>query len=356
MPIQFSNLHDILNHGFAQVIDVRSPAEFADDHVPGAINLPALSNEERAEVGTLYKQVSPFLARKKGAALVLGNIATHLNGPLASQSGDWRPLVYCWRGGQRSGVFSTLLREIGWRAETIKGGYQSYRRIVQHGLYEGTLPHHIVLLDGNTGTAKTALLPLVAARGVQVLDLEGLANHRGSLIGAMQGAQPSQRQFESALAAALLGLDPAKPLLVEAESSKIGRINLPPALWTRMLAAPRIEVTAPVSARAAYLARAYDGVLRDVDTVRHKLAPLRRLRGHQVVDQWQSLQDRGDYLALAEALVTDHYDPAYAKSRRARDQGPEAKVAAASLDAAALEELADEVARAVTGIELPSQT
>jgi len=316
MAQKFGSLEEIYDHGFDAVIDVRSPAEFAVDHVPGAINLPSLSNDERAEVGTLYKQVSPFLARKLGASLVLNNIAKHVQGPLKNFDGGWRPLVYCWRGGQRSGVFSTILKEIGWRAEMIEGGYQSYRRLVSAGLHDDALPHKIVLLDGYTGTAKTALLPVIKGLGAQVIDLEGMAGHRGSLLGAMPGGQPSQKMFESKLAHALSRLDPTKPTLIEAESSKIGRINLPPSLWANMIAAPRIALSANVDARTAFLTKAYDDILRNPDTVRKQLTPLRRVRGHAVVDHWQSLQDGGDFAGLARSLIVDHYDPAYSKSRR----------------------------------------
>ncbi|MEL6685966.1 MAG: tRNA 2-selenouridine(34) synthase MnmH, partial [Pseudomonadota bacterium] len=231
MPVEFTSLDAILNHGFDSVIDVRSPAEFAQDHIPGAINLPALSNAQRAEVGTIYKQISPFDGRKVGAGMVIRNVADHIDGPLMEKDGGWRPLVYCWRGGQRSGVFSTLLSEIGWRADTVKGGYTSFRRLVKANLYDAPLPHRLILLDGYTGTAKTAILPRLAARGVQVIDLEALAAHRGSLLGGMPGGQPPQKAFETSLAVALSRLDPARPVIVEAESSKIGRRIIPGAVW-----------------------------------------------------------------------------------------------------------------------------
>jgi len=211
MPREFQSLAELLDHGFDTVIDVRSPAEYAEDHLPGAINLPVLDNEERAQVGTIYKQDSPFRARKIGAALVFHNAARHIETVLQDKPGGWRPLVYCWRGGQRSGSFAWMLAQIGWRAESIKGGYQSYRRLVYCTLYEGRVPHPLVLLDGYTGTAKTELLYILARRGVQVLDLEGLAAHRGSLLGEMADPQPSQKAFETALAIELGRLDPARP-------------------------------------------------------------------------------------------------------------------------------------------------
>lgn len=334
------------------VIDVRSPSEFAEDHVPGAVSLPVLDDAERARVGTIYKQVSPFEARKIGAALVFRNAAAHVEGPLADRPRGWRPLVYCWRGGQRSGAFAWMLREIGWSAQTVDGGYRAFRRAVQSFLYDAPLPVRIVQLGGHTGTAKTALLPLLAARGVQVLDLEGLAQHRGSLLGARPEGQPSQKTFETRLAQALCAADPAQVLLVEAESSKIGRLILPPALWQAMKAAPMVEITAPLDARARYLAEAYDDILSDAQTLRARLQPLRFHRSHALVDHWEGLITEGARLALCRSLAEDHYDPAYSKSMAARAPVVAERIATDSLDAKALAALADRVAAAVQTISI----
>ncbi len=350
MPIEFTSLDAILDHGFDTVIDVRSPAEFAQDHIPGAINLPALSNEQRAKVGTIYKQVSPFDGRKVGAGMVIRNVADHIEGPLMDKDGGWRPLVYCWRGGQRSGVFSTLLSEIGWRSDTVKGGYTTFRRLVKASLYDAPLPHRLVLLDGYTGTAKTEILPRLAARGVQVIDLEGLACHRGSLLGGMPGGQPAQKAFETGLAIALRNLDPERPVVVEAESSKIGRIVVPASVWAAMLAAPRVIIQAPEAARANYLAKAYRDVIEDPDVVAAKLKPLRRLRGHATVDRWIALSKQGALVDLSHALMVDHYDPAYTKSRRIDERDVVAGVSVATLDEAGQEQAADAIAAAISAL------
>ena len=346
MARRFDTLKDLLDAPFDTVIDVRSPAEFAEDHIPGAINLPALSNAERAQVGTIYKQDSPFKARKIGAALVARNVAAHLEGPLAGHDGSWRPLVHCWRGGQRSGSVAAILGQIGWRAETLAGGYQSYRRLVHAMLYDTPLPHRLVLLDGNTGTGKTALLPLLAARGMQVIDLEALARHRGSLLGAMPGGQPAQKGFESALAAKLARLDPARPVVAEAESSKIGRLILPPRLWAAMCAAPMIEVTACLADRARFLTDAYADLGADAASLRARLQPLRAVRGHAAVDRWEGLLAAEDGPALARALIEEHYDPAYARSRATQDRPCLGRVAA-TLDQAGLDQAAEAVAALV---------
>ena len=315
MPKTFDTLAALLDHGYDAVIDVRSPAEFAEDHLPGAINLPVLSDTERAKVGTIYKQVSAFDARKVGAALVSRNAADHIAGPLKGFDGGWRPLVYCWRGGQRSGSFTSILQQIGWRADVIAGGYQTYRRLVHGAMYDVPLPHRMVLLDGNTGTAKTDILARLAAFDVQIVDLEGLAGHRGSLLGDIPEGQPSQKQFESLLASAFARLDPHKITVVEAESSKIGKRVIPPTVWAQMIAAPRIQIDASLAARAGWLVAAYAEVISDRQRLRGQLDFLRRHRGHETVNRWVALLESGDHIGLATALMADHYDPAYAKSR-----------------------------------------
>ncbi len=316
MPNRYETLQDMMAHDYDTVIDVRSPAEFAEDHIPGAINLPVLSNAERAEVGTIYVQDSPFKARKLGAALVFRNAANNIETSLSHHDGGWRPLVYCWRGGQRSGSFSWMLSQIGWRAGLVEGGYQSYRRLVYSYLYDQELPFRLIALDGYTGSAKTELLQRVRGLGGQVLDLEGLANHRGSLLGGMAQPQPSQKGFESALPQALLQMDPDRPVLVEAESSKVGERIIPPSLWRAMKQAPRVEVQAPVEARCRYLTQAYDDILSDGEMLREKLGYLRGHRANAVIDHWFDLIAGGDKAALTLALMQDHYDPAYQKSRR----------------------------------------
>ncbi|MGR3511916.1 MAG: tRNA 2-selenouridine(34) synthase MnmH [Paracoccaceae bacterium] len=348
MAFALPSLDALRTAGFDTIIDVRAPAEFAEDHVPGAVNLPVLSDAERAEVGTIYKQVSPFTARKRGAALVAKNAAHHLETALSGMEGGWRPLVYCWRGGQRSGSFASILAQIGWRVETLDGGYRSYRRLVVNRLYETTFPAPLVLLDGNTGTAKTALLGLIARRDVQVLDLEGMAGHRGSALGG-QGAQPSQKAFESQLAQAITALDPERPVVVEAESSRIGQINLPSQLFQAMRAAPRIRITAPVEARAAYLCGAYADLVENAEALEERLSHLVRLQGHARVAEWRALAAAGAYQALAEDLIRCHYDPRYDRLRAAQDAACHT-VDVKALTPDALERVADEIALALPGL------
>lgn len=344
MKYTLTSLTDLTALPFDEIIDVRAPAEYAEDHVPGAISLPVLSDEERATVGTIYVQQDPFLARKVGAALVARNAAVHLQGPLADRPYRWRPLVYCWRGGQRSGSFASILAQIGWRVGLIDGGYKSFRRLVVQAMYETPVAPRVILIDGGTGTAKTRLLTHLAQQGQQVLDLEGLAQHRGSLLGGMPGGQPSQKTFESRVAMALAAMDPTRPVFIEAESNKIGSRIVPPTLWQAMLRADHVRVQAPLDARARYLVRTYSEVIEDSDGLDEKLAVLARFHGHEQSDAWRAMARAGQLEQLAAELVEKHYDPTYRRSSR-RVAAPLAEVDLPGLDDAAL---GDAAARIVT--------
>lgn len=343
MAVKLGGLLEIFDLGFDEIIDVRAPAEWAEDHVPGAISLPVLDDDERARVGTIYKQVAPFAARKIGAALVAKNAAKHLEGPLADKPGGWRPLVYCWRGGQRSGSFASILAQIGWRVEIIEGGYKSWRHLVVDALYDDAFPCPVVVLDGNTGSAKTDVLNRLPARGLQVIDLEGLANHRGSLFGHM-GDQPSQKAFEGRLAVALARLDPSRPVVIEAESSKVGEVRLPPKLWRAMVAAPRVAIAASRAARAGYLVTAYADMVADPVRLDGVLASLRAAHPAEVIADWRAMAAAGRFVDLADGLMERHYDPRYGK-HRARMDGGFAEVPVEGLTD--LDAVADRVAEAV---------
>lgn len=334
---------------FDMIIDVRSPAEFAEDHIPGAVNLPVLDNDERAIVGTIYVQESRFLARRVGAAKVAGNISRHLDAALADKPADFRPLVYCWRGGQRSNSMALVLAQVGWRTIVLQGGYKTYRRAVQKQLYDSDLGLKLFLLEGGTGCGKTDILKRVGALGVQTIDLEALAKHRGSLFGAVAGvAQPSQKLFESGLLAALDRLDRTRPVLVEAESSKIGSRTLPPAFWQAMSKAPRIEVTAPLETRAAFLLKAYPEIVASKPLLEAALSRLEVYPGRKRLECWRQLADAGEFLALTQEVVQSHYDPAYARSSRRDERRKLATVSLASLDPGAQEAAAQEIAHIVS--------
>ena len=299
---------------FDMLIDVRSPSEFAEDHAPGAVNLPVLDDEERARVGTVYVQDSRFKARRMGAALVARNVARHLETALADRPGGFRPLVYCWRGGQRSNAMATILSQVGWRTGLLDGGYRTYRRRVKARLYDEPMALRLIAIDGHTGSAKTEILGRLGARGLQVLDLEDLAAHRGSLLGALPGRpQPGQKMFESRLLSALEALDPERPTLVEAEASKIGERMIPPALWRLMTEAPRITLEVPAEARARYLAEVYAETVQDVDALVALFDRMPGRHGRKRIAAWRALAEAGELETLAGELIELHYDPAYGR-------------------------------------------
>ncbi|NOX72761.1 MAG: tRNA 2-selenouridine(34) synthase MnmH [Alphaproteobacteria bacterium] len=322
MAFELTELSQLDALAFDRIIDVRSPAEFAQDHLPGAINLAVLDDEERARIGTIYVQDSRFRARKLGAALVARNAAHHLENTLVDEGGGFRPLVYCWRGGQRSGSFATILAQIGWRVQVLDGGYRSYRRLVVRRVYDDVFPAPVMVLGGNTGTAKTEILARLKAAGAQVIDLEGLANHRGSLFGARAGGQPSQKAFEGALAMEIARLDPARPVMVEAESSKVGQLYVPPSLWKAMRAAPRIFLDVPLAERARYLTKAYGDLVEDRWALAAIINRLRPLHPAERIEHWLELAQQGAFEALASELMQHHYDPRYSKQN-----GPDTEAA-----------------------------
>lgn len=328
---------------FDAIIDVRTPAEFAEDHIPGAINCPVLSDEERITVGTLYKQVSPFEARKIGAALVAKNIAKHLQTRFRDHPKSWRPLVYCWRGGQRSGAMCIILAQVGWAAHKLEGGYKTYRRDVLDRL--ATLPQNFSLrvICGPTGSGKSRLLAALADSGQQVLDLENLAQHRGSVLGRLpQQAQPSQRWFDSALLQALQKLDQARPVYVEAESNKIGTITLPEALVDAMHAGACLLVETPLEVRVAGLLEDYRHYLADPEMLIGHLQALHRFHGSKQLEHWSSLIHAGDFAALVAELLTLHYDPSYfrATSRHYANLDQARRIPLIDLSPDALKEIA----------------
>ena len=300
---------------FDAIIDVRSPAEFALDHIPGAINLPVLNNEERIEIGTLYKQVSPFAAKKLGAAYVSRNIANHLESSLIDFPREWRPLIYCWRGGERSGAFTHILNRVGWKAMQLQSGYQGFRRVVIDGLDQAAKDFSFQVIAGMTGSGKTRILQEIGALGQQILDLEGLAIHRGSVLGNEPNIeQPSQKGFETNLWNALNQLDPNKIVFVESESKKVGGLHIPDPLMERIREGQCIELRSGAATRVSWLLREYRHFLANPESFKQKLGLLTSRYGKVQISKWYEAIDAGDFESLVEELLVMHYDPSYQSS------------------------------------------
>ena len=306
---------DSLSKDFDTVIDTRSPAEYAEDRIPGAISAPVLDDAERAEIGTLYKQVSPFDAKKRGAALVARNIALHIETRFLDKPKHWRPLVYCWRGGKRSGALAQVLREIGWEAATLQGGYRGYRRWVVDRLESLPASFQFSVIHGPTGSGKSRLLAALAKGGAQVLDLEALAAHRGSVLGNLPGEpQPSQKWFESQLLKALEQLDAAQPVFVEGESRKIGQVQVPAALIERMRGSGCVLLEAPLETRVTLLLEEYRHFVSDRAALDARLDCLAALHGRGRIDEWKALAASGEWREFVTRLLVEHYDAAYRRS------------------------------------------
>jgi tRNA 2-selenouridine synthase len=297
---------------FDAIIDVRSPTEYAEDHIPGALSAPVLDDAERAQVGTMYKQVSPFDAKKLGAALLAKNAAQHIQQQFKDKPKTWRPLVYCWRGGKRSGAMAHILREIGWSADTLEGGYKAYRRFVVSQLESLPSGLDFIVIHGPTGSGKSRLLAALKRAGAQVLDLEDLAAHRGSVLGNLPDRpQPSQKMFESILLREISGFDGSKPVYVEGESKKIGQLQVPEALMARMRASPCAVLETSLEARVDLLLDEYHHFLENRALLDAQLDCLVALHGRTRIAEWKSTKD---WRELVARLLVEHYDPAYRRS------------------------------------------
>jgi tRNA 2-selenouridine synthase len=299
---------------FSCVLDARTPAEYALDHLPSALNTPVLNDEQRVIIGTLDKQVSSFEAKRVGAGLVSSNIGELLKTPLFEQPRTWTPLVYCWRGGNRSGSLAHVLRKIGWPSMQLEGGYKAFRNHVIAELETLPSQFNYRVIAGPTGAGKTRLLQALTAQGAQVLDLEAIARHRGSVLGAMSQAQPSQKAFETHIWQVLKQFDSERTVYVESESAKVGNVRVPEALIAAMRASPCVMVHTTLAQRVALLCDEYTHFVQDAATLNEQLARLTAHYGAAQVSLWQTQATAGDWAALVETLLLKHYDPAYEKS------------------------------------------
>lgn len=317
MPLVTLSAADVLSRldEFDAIVDARSQSEYAEDRVPGAVNWPSLTDEERVQVGTEYKQVSPFVAKKRGAALVARNIARHIEREVLDKPKEWRPLVYCWRGGKRSGSLALVLDQIGFKVHLLDGGYREWRRAVIAELEHLPRRFRYRVLCGKTGSGKSRLLGALKQHGAQVLDLESLANHRGSVLGLVPGSpQPGQKQFETRVWDALRRFDASREVWVESESKKVGELRVPEALIESMRAAPCVRIELALEERVALLMEDYDFFVQDVAAFCARLDALRALRGNEVVNAWQQAARSGRLREVVRDLLVMHYDPVYLQS------------------------------------------
>ena len=313
---------------FSDVIDARSEGEYLEDHLPGAINWPSLHDDERCLVGTQYKQISAFEAKKLGAALVAKNIAVHIERDVLAKPKEWQPLVYCWRGGKRSGSLALILDQIGFRVTLVDGGYKAFRAAMVLDLPRLAAMHSYRVICGTTGSGKTRLLQALQALGAQVLDLEALANHRSSVLGVLPGrVQPSQKAYDRMIWTALKSFDTSRPVYIESESKKVGNVAIPEGLMTAMRRAPCLQLELPEGERVALLLEDYDFFVRDIEFFCHKLDALSQARGKQMVLDWQTRSRSGDVASVVCELLVHHYDPVYLQSmKRNFEHYPQADV------------------------------
>ena len=326
---------------FDTIIDVRSPSEFEEDHIVGAINCPVLSDLERDKVGTIYKRESTFKAKIIGSSLTARNIAKHIEERFLEYKGSWQPLVYCWRGGQRSKAFAIILSEVGWRTQQLEGGYKEYRNHVLEFLDTIGSQLKIILISGKTGSAKTKILQSIAQQGGQILDLEGLANHKGSLLGKIPNLkQPSQKFFESKLFYQLKQLNLKKKVFLEAESSKIGNIHIPKTIWAKMIVSPRIEIKADIHLRSTFLVKDYEYMCKNPELINPIIFGLRKRLSKKLVDSWKELIDQKKWQELTTSFLENHYDPSYSSNTIKNDSKVTKEIKAKSFNSSEITKIA----------------
>jgi len=340
MKIKHKKIKKWENKTFDTIIDVRSPLEYEEDHIIGSINCPVLNDQERIIVGTIYKKESTFKAKIIGSSLTARNIAKHIEEKFINQQGSWQPLVYCWRGGQRSKAFSIILSEVGWRTCQLEGGYKKYRNEVINFLNRIGSKLKIILISGKTGSAKTKILQNIKLQGGQILDLENLANHKGSLLGKIPGLkQPSQKLFESKLYHQIKQLDLRKNVYIEAESSKIGNIHIPKTIWAKMIVSPRIEIEADLELRSSFLLKDYRYMCENPELIKPIICGLKNRLSKKLINDWLELITKKLWLDLTKSFLENHYDPSYSSNTIKNDRKVIKKIQAKSFSKEEISEI-----------------
>ena len=297
------------------IIDVRSPSEYSLDQIPNSINLPVLNDKEREMVGSIYKNHSAFEAKKIGAKLITRNISIHLEKTISDYPRNWRPLVYCWRGGQRSRSLMIVLREVGWNAHILKGGYKAFRKMVREQIQDFCRNLSFCVICGSTGSGKTHILHALKSEGAQIIDLEGIASHKGSLLGSSESEeQSSQKMFESQIWLALKSLSVDNPVFIESESKKIGNLHVPEALIQKMWHSDCVVINIEISGRVKILINDYDHYIKNPKVLIPKLIPLQKTSGKTKVTEWLEMIEKREWHRFIKDILINHYDPAYRKS------------------------------------------
>ena len=295
---------------------MRSENEFADDHIPSSINLPVLNNKERIIIGTQYKENS-FEARKQGAALINNNISKIIKKNLFEKKD--KVLIYCWRGGLRSLSLYLVLKQIGFDVEILEDGYKSYRRHVVQFFEDEIEQFNFNQIKGVTGVGKTLFLKNLE-KSAQVLDLEGIANHKGSILGDIpKFKQPNQKMFETKLFEKLESLNRKKKIWVEAESIKIGKLNIPSKLWKKMDEGISVKLKSTVDERVKFILKDYKYFTKEPELMSNAMLVLKKIikkDDYRVIEE--NLKN-GDYMSFVKSLINHHYDKAYKKTRSEMD-------------------------------------
>lgn len=299
------------------VCDVRTPDEFEEDRILGAVNTPVLSNEQRAQIGTIYKQTGQHEAKRLGAALISRNIADILLNHFQEHGKQLKVLVYCWRGGERSQSLAHVLSRVGWQVAIIRRGYMGYRNQVRRCMEVlGRFQYHVI--GGATGSGKGKLLDCLREHGGQVVDLEVAADHRGSILGDHPTRlQPPQKMFESKLLHQMRNFSVDRPVFIESESSLVGRRQVPAAMWKAMQAAAQVtELEVPLHSRVAWLRHNYSYFEDEhKDVLMRKLDALTKTSGKKVVSKWRELAEQSKWDDFVAAMLHEHYDVVYARAQ-----------------------------------------